>query len=252
MAPAKHLFRLDDALERGHRFRRVNAAQRLDGFHAQIRSGARGQIAVNNGKQSAQRFAVGSHANFVDDQRHDQRIDMIEQLEKNSGSVRERRSRKSGVRCGPARPCGKSFIRAGKKTSTACGIELAQAGPPFRRLRRSGRLAPCCAGIAILLRRDRRPDWQHARHLRAELQRLKSRGKLLHRRLRQQLQHIGQTGGDLPRAQGFIDEFWHALFDAHLCDADCARFRAAALRHRTSNRAPVPSPGSSGWSRPPG
>ncbi len=86
MRPTENLLGLDDAFQRGNRLGRMNAAKRFGGSHAQKRSRPGGQIAIHNVHQAAKRFAVRGHADFVDDQRHHQGIDMIEQLQEDAAS----------------------------------------------------------------------------------------------------------------------------------------------------------------------
>src|SRR5258705_5805370 len=84
MSPAENFLGFHDAFKCGNRFRRVNAAKRFGGSHAQERARSGRQVAVHNIHQTPKRFAVCGHANFVDYQRHHQGIDMIEELEENA------------------------------------------------------------------------------------------------------------------------------------------------------------------------
>ncbi len=65
----------------------MDAAQRFGGSNAQKRSRARRQITIHDVHQAAKRLAVGGNADFIDDQRHDKRIDMIEQLQEDAASA---------------------------------------------------------------------------------------------------------------------------------------------------------------------
>ncbi len=84
--PPKHFFRFHNSLQGGHGLLRMNAAQRLDGFQAQVRPSAHGQVPVGQSEQSPQRFAVRGHADFVDEQGHHHRIDMVEQDQQNAAT----------------------------------------------------------------------------------------------------------------------------------------------------------------------
>src|ERR1700685_2684444 len=87
LLPAEKFFGFDDALERGDRFGRMDAAEGFDGFDAKVCTAPGRQIAVNNCEQAAERFAIAGDADFVDGERHDERVEGIEKFEKNAAAA---------------------------------------------------------------------------------------------------------------------------------------------------------------------
>jgi len=86
LQPAEESFGFDDALERSDRFGRVDAAECLDGFDAKVSAAAGGKIAVHDGEEPAESFAITGDADFVDGERHDKRIDVIEDFKQDTAA----------------------------------------------------------------------------------------------------------------------------------------------------------------------
>jgi hypothetical protein len=107
---------------------------------------------------------------------------------------------------------GKSFIREGKKTSTASQSASQVLQSFFAKI---GGQVGYMLGIF------------------PQTATVKAHGKLLHCRLRQHFQNVSEARDCLPRAQSLIDKFRNAFFDAHLRTQAAAN--AGTLRFDAGN-----------------
>src|SRR5580698_1246410 len=130
--PAEEFFSFDDALERGDGFGRIDTTERFDSFDAKVRAAAGGQIAVNDGEQTAKCLAIAGDADFVDGERHDERVQVIEDFEQDAAA--------SGRAAGGdlaqdtiLRGARKVLHSRGQKNFDGTRIELAQQADDFYR-----------------------------------------------------------------------------------------------------------------------
>src|SRR5712692_418078 len=213
MSPAKHFFGLEDALERGDGFRRMNAAERLGGLDAQIRTGTGGQIAIDDVHESSQRFAISSDSDFFDDHGHYQRVDVIEQLQKNAAPA----VRAAGGKLAHHAVLGgsrKTLDASRKKNFHGLRIELAEQA---HHLHGFGSRAAAHGAAQVLhaLFTQVGSEIGDVLGVVAEAGAIEAIGELLHGRLGQQLEYVGQADGGLADAQGLFHEFRDALLNAH-------------------------------------
>src|SRR5581483_375643 len=168
----------------------------------------------NYGEQARHGAAIGGHADFIDDEGHDQRIDVIEQIEQDAAALR---SAAGGNLANDAvLRAAREFLDAARKEDlNGLRVELAEEAGHFDGFR-DGAAPHRAPEVLKALFAEVVGQVGDVLHIVAKAATIEARGKLLHRRMRKHFQYVCQAGCGLAGAQRFLDKFRNALLNAHL------------------------------------